>query len=193
MAKRHVSNGGEVMETAAGADLMSAVEQMNGTTRQNGPPYEANWLTIKAAAVRAGVSGQAVRKATEKFTELFDGKTFMAAPRDMFGNEIGRAMEYVDAAAIDAWLTAKAENPSKRGGRKSADGARNYTVRLTDDQLDVLQLFIADGTTENVEAVAGITFKRNERKPRVQAGTADETNSTPLDVAMNNLFDVDVA
>ena len=169
--------------------------ETNGTTPQSGPPYDATWLTIKNAAIRAGVSGQAVRKATEKFTTIFDGKTFLAAPRDMFGNEIGRAIEYIDAAAIDAWLTAKAENPSKRGGRKPADGARNYTVRLTDAQLSALEIVLDGVSGESV--LTGLAFKRNERKPRtVAVAVADATGTDGVDadtMAANDLFDVDIA
>lgn len=160
----------------------------NGNTPQNGPPYQAEWLTIKAAAVRANVSGQAVRKATEKFTTIFDGKTFMAAPRDMFGNAVGREIEYVDAAAIDAWLLAKAENPSRRGGRKPAGGERNYTVRLTEGQLAALTSFL-----DSNEAYASIEIKRNERKAKPTVEHINGVDASFVDTQDNDLFDVDVA
>lgn len=159
----------------------------NGTAPQSGPPYDADWLTIKNAALRANVSGQAIRKATEKYIAIFDGKTFMAAPCDMFGNTVGRAIEYVDAAAIDAWLAAKAENPSRRGGRKPADGARAYTVRLTDDQATNIMRFL-----ETQDGFNGVVFKRNERKPKaVSTNGVNEPNSETQ--AANDLFDVDVS
>ena len=117
-------------------------EQDNGVRQ---PPYQTQWITIKDAAAFAGVTGQSVRNAYENHAafnpENDPSAWFRTKMVDQFGNTTEYDVVYVDKAAVQRWIEARADKPTYH---RSPDAAKRYIIRLTDDQVTMLQTFLAD-------------------------------------------------
>lgn len=171
----------------------------------NPAPYDAMWVNVAAAAKRANVTTQTVRNAYREhpaFTPNVDGSPrpayFTTKMVDAFGNVTDYDVVYLDSAAVDAWIDARAEKAAAGGniGGKHG-GAKRRIIRLTDDQYNALPknaddhpfITLADGTAVWVENPPANKSKSNGTAPAAEVTTADEgaaadPGATLFDVAL---------
>lgn len=171
------------------------------------PPYVARWLTIRDAATRAGVTTQTVRNAYKDHpafnTRPGDDGNPIAAPRwfatkmiDQFGNATEYDAVYLDIAAVDDWVLARADKPPT-GGR-NPNGPKRHVIRLTADQVaaynrgDYAAAFdLPDGGRVALEVPTGnITRKKDDAATPADGGndaaevSADDAGASLFDVAL---------
>ena len=126
-------------------------------------PYDAAWINVAAAAKRANVTTQTVRNAYREHSAFTpDGKPayFTTKMVDAFGNVTDYDVVYLDSAAVDAWITARAEKAATGGnvgGRHV--GTKRRIIRITDETLAAQPknddgnpvITMADGTVAVIE------------------------------------------
>lgn len=172
-------------------------------------PYDAAWINVAAAAKRAEVTTQTVRNAYREhaaFTPEVDGNPrpayFTTKMVDAFGNVTDYDVVYLDSAAVDAWIVARAEKAASGGniGGKHG-GAKRRIIRLTQDQIDALPkndagnpfITLADGTAVVVEtpAMGKKAADADDAAPAngVEVTTADADGAVDANGA-DTLFDV---
>lgn len=193
----------EVPDDVVGSDQAPA-EVTDNESGVKEPPYAATWITIKAAATKAGVTGQTVRNAYENHEAFNTPGTagteesvmehwFQTKMIDQFGNVTDYDVVYVDAAAVDRWIAARASKPSTL---HDPNAPKRYIIRLNPDQYTQLVAFL--GTQDGFEGVAIEKPPQSARKPKGDQPDASTTNGhadepTPESAAtQNDLFDVNL-
>lgn len=185
MAKRKSEH---VIDSQTGKPI---VWEPGGEDTKVGPPYDTKWITVRQAAEQAGVSGQTVRNAYKEHSAFNTPGVTEADPTsprwfetkmiDQFGNPTDFNVIYLDHAAVEEWIAARAAKPA-HGGMHS--GAKRYIVRLTDAQVAALPvnaenkpvLMLADGSAIDLEKPPVGT-----RKPKnASASTAETSDGDPV-------------
>lgn len=169
-------------------------------------PYDATWINVAMAAKRADVTTQTVRNAYREHAAFTpDGKPayFTTKMVDAFGNVTDYDVVYLDVAAVDAWIAARAEKAASGGnvGGKH-DGAKRRIIRITDEALaaqptmdvdgvQVPAVTLADGTLVAIETPTN--KKAATPAPEAAAsgnGVEVTTADGPINDAGVSLFDV---
>lgn len=182
------------------------------------PPYDAAWVTIRDAATIAGVTAQTVRNAYVDHAAFntpgtpADGDTpatepiahwFRTKMKDNFGNVTDYDVVYLDKAAVDRWVIARADKPAGA----AHGGAKRRIVRLTEEQIAAQPVMtLADGSQVPAVMLAdGVTLvalevppmgNRKSKSDEAAPADASATAEVPADAgdsaadAGASLFDV---
>lgn len=212
MPRKNATPNLEPPDYVVGEDTTIEAEETDSGVNQ--PPYDAKWISIKAAAQLAGVTGQSVRNAYENheaFNPTVNGNDesvemhpawFRTKMIDSFGNPTDYDVVYVDADAVRHWIEARSSKPSTHGGAHG-NGPKRHIVRLTDEQVAAQPtMTLADGSiVPAVELVDGslVALEKPPQARRKSASTSDQPEASdqadeplPEGVAQTDLFDVDL-
>lgn len=193
-------------DVAAPADVPATPEVPAVDNGVKPPPYDAVWINVAMAAKLAEVTTQTVRNAYREhsaFTPNDKPAYFTTKMVDAFGNATDYDVVYLDKAAVEAWITARAEKASSGGniGGKHG-GAKRRVIRVTDEQLaaqpkmtvdgvDVPAVALADGTLIAIETPTN-KAKAPAETPATSNGNGVEitTADGPVNDGGATLFDV---
>lgn len=187
MAKRNATPDG--ISTNGAADVPAPADDSGVKPA----PYDATWINVNAAAKRADVTTQTVRNAYREhsaFNPESGPAWFTTKMVDAFGNATDYDVVYLDSAAVDAWINARAEKGAGTGTPHG--GAKRRIVRVTDAQVAAQPtdehgnpcVALVDGTLIALELPP--MGKRKSATPEAAEVPAD---ATPAD-ADATLFDV---
>lgn len=190
MAKRKNQNGSDPV------GINTEDQPTSEDSKVGVPPYDgARWITIRQAAEMANVTGQTVRNAYKDHAAFNVAGVTEADPTsprwfetkmvDSFDNVTDFNVIYLDQAAVQDWIAARAAKPA-HGGMHS--GAKRYIVRLTDAQVAALPVILFDDGQElPAVRLADETLIRLEkppvgtRKPKnASASTAETSDGDPV-------------